>query len=149
MPAVDENGDVDLGISLEVVATVVNLANAVQSPDEGSMGDGDEDEERDDDDEEEEEVTLDLLTDFIDDLNDDEQAALIALAWVGRGDYDAEGWDEAVKLAAERNAKGTASGYLVDMAGLGDLLSDGVAAFGLSVEEVGALRPRRETSPAR
>ena len=136
MPAVDENGDVDLGISLEVVATVVNLANAVQSPDEGSMGDGDEDEERDDDDEEEEEVTLDLLTDFIDDLNDDEQAALIALAWVGRGDYDAEGWDEAVKLAAERNAKGTASGYLVDMAGLGDLLSDGVAAFGLSIEEV-------------
>ncbi|HZH46584.1 MAG TPA: DUF3775 domain-containing protein [Roseococcus sp.] len=136
MPAVDENGDVDLGISLEVVATVVNLANAVQSPDEGSMGDGDEDEERDDDDDEEEEVTLDLLTDFIDDLNDDEQAALIALAWVGRGDYDAEGWDEAVKLAAERNAKGTASGYLVDMAGLGDLLSDGVAAFGLSVEEV-------------
>ena len=136
MPAVDENGDVDLGISLEVVATVVNLANAVQSPDEGSMGDGDEDEERDDDDDEEEEVTLDLLTDFIDDLNDDEQAALIALAWVGRGDYDAEGWDEAVKLAAERNAKGTASGYLVDMAGLGDLLSDGVAAFGLSIEEV-------------
>jgi hypothetical protein len=136
MPAVDENGDVDLGISLEVVATVVNLANAVQSPDEGSMGDGDEDEERDDDEDEEEEVTLDLLTDFIDDLNDDEQAALIALAWVGRGDYDAEGWDEAVKLAAERNAKGTASGYLVDMAGLGDLLSDGVAAFGLSIEEV-------------
>jgi hypothetical protein len=136
MPAVEENGDVDLGISLEVVATVVNLANAVQSPDEGSMGDGDEDEERDDDDDEEEEVTLDLLTDFIDDLNDDEQAALIALAWVGRGDYDAEGWDEAVKLAAERNAKGTASGYLVDMAGLGDLLSDGVAAFGLSIEEV-------------
>ena len=138
MPAVDENGDVDLGISLEVVATVVNLANAVQSPDEGSMGDGDEDEERDDEDEEEEEeeVTMDLLTDFIDDLNDDEQAALIALAWVGRGDYDAEGWDEALKLAQERNAKGTASGYLVDMAGLGELLSDGVAAFGLSVEEV-------------
>ena len=136
MPAVDENGDVDLGISLEVVATVVDLANAVQSPDEGTMGDGDEDEERDDDDDAEEEVTMDLLTDFIDDLNDDEQAALIALAWVGRGDYDAEGWDDAVKLAVERNAKGTASGYLVDMAGLGDLLSDGVAAFGLSVEEV-------------
>ena len=137
MPAVDENGDVDLGISLEVVATVVDLANAVQSPDEGSMGDGDEDEERDDESEDDdEEVTMDLLTDFIDDLNDDEQASLIALAWVGRGDYDADGWDEAVKLAQERNAKGTASGYLVDMAGLGDLLSDGVAAFGLSIEEV-------------
>jgi hypothetical protein len=137
MPAVDENGDVDLGISLEVVATVIDLANAVQSPDEGSMGDGDEDEERDDEDEDDdEEVTLDILTEFIDDLNDDQQASLIALAWVGRGDYDAESWDEAVKLAQERNAKGTASSYLVDMAGLGDLLAEGLAAFGLSHDEV-------------
>lgn len=140
MPATDEDGDVDLGVSLEVVATIVDLANAVQSPDEGSMGDGDEDEERDDEEEDpdldEEDATLDMLTEFIDELNEDQQAALIALAWVGRGDYDAEGWDEALKLAYERNVKGTAAEYLVDMQGLGDLLAEGVAAFGLSVEDV-------------
>ncbi len=140
MPATDEDGEVDLGVSLDVVATIVDLANAVQSPEEGSMGDGDEDEERDDEEEDadlvEEDATLDMLTDFIDELNEDQQAALIALAWIGRGDYEAEGWDEALKLAYERNVKGTAAEYLVDMQGLGDLLSEGVAAFGLSVEDV-------------
>ncbi len=140
MPATDEDGEVDLGVSLEVVATIVDLANAVQAPEEGSMGDGDEDEERDDEDEDpdldDEDATLDMLTEFIDELNEDQQAALIALAWVGRGDYDAEGWDEALKLAYERNVKGTAAEYLVDMQGLGDLLAEGVAAFGLSIEDV-------------
>ena len=140
MPPQDEDDEVDLGVSLEVIATIVDLANAVQSPEEGTMGDGDEDEELDDDadsdDLADEDATLDMLTEYIDELNEDQQAALIALAWVGRGDYDAEGWDEALKLAYERNAKGTAAEYLVDMQGLGDLLSEGVAAFGLSVEEV-------------
>ena len=140
MPAMDEEGEVDLGVSLDIVATIVDLANAVQSPEEGTMGDGDEDEELDDESEapdlDDEDATLDMLTEYIDELNEDQQAALIALAWVGRGDYDAEGWDEALKLAYERNAKGTAAEYLVDMQGLGDLLSEGVAAFGLSVEEV-------------
>lgn len=140
MPATDEDGEVDLGVSLEVVATIVDLANAVQAPEEGSMGDGDEDEELDDEEEDpdldDEDATLDMLTEFIDELNEDQQAALIALAWVGRGDYDAEGWDEALKLAYERNVKGTAAEYLVDMQGLGDLLAEGVAAFGLSVEDV-------------
>lgn len=140
MPATDEDGEVDLGVSLDVVATIVDLANAVQSPEEGTMGDGDEDEERDDEDEDadldDEDATLDMLTEFIDELNEDQQASLIALAWIGRGDYDAEGWDEALKLAYERNAKGTAAEYLVDMQGLGDLLAEGVAAFGLSVEDV-------------
>ncbi|MCW8085995.1 DUF3775 domain-containing protein [Sabulicella glaciei] len=140
MPATDEDGEVDLGVSLEVVVTVVDLANAVQSPEEGTMGDGDEDEELDDeseaDDLDDEDVTLDVLTEFIDELNEDQQAALIALAWIGRGDYDAESWDEALKLAYERNAAGTAAQYLVDMQGLGDLLAEGVAAFGLSVEDV-------------
>ncbi|MFL1464055.1 DUF3775 domain-containing protein [Roseococcus sp. DSY-14] len=140
MPPQDEDDEVDLGVSLEVIATIVDLANAVQSPEEGTMGDGDEDEELDDDEDSDdladEDATLDMLTEYIDELNEDQQAALIALAWVGRGDYDAEGWDEALKLAYERNAKGTAAEYLVDMQGLGDLLSEGVAAFGLSVEEV-------------
>ncbi|WP_207539747.1 DUF3775 domain-containing protein [Sabulicella rubraurantiaca] len=140
MPATDEDGEVDLGVSLEVIATVVDLANAVQSPEEGTLGDGDEDEELDDesesDDLDDEDVTLDVLTEYIDELNEDQQASLIALAWIGRGDYDAESWDEALKLAYERNAAGTAAQYLVDMQGLGDLLAEGVAAFGLSVEDV-------------
>ncbi len=41
-----------------------------------------------------------------------------------------------MRLAAERNAKGDAGVYLTGMEGLGDLLSEGVAAFGLAIEEV-------------
>lgn len=128
----EEGEEFDLGISLEIVATVVDLANAVQDAEEGLLS-GEDDEEED---EEDEEISEEMLTDFIDELNEEQQVALIALAWVGRGDYEPEDWEEALKLAAERNARGDASTYLAGMEGLGDLLSEGVGAFGLAIEEV-------------
>jgi hypothetical protein len=130
----DDDDAVDLGISLEIVATVVDLANALQDAEEAEMGDADDDEELDED--EDDEITEEMLTDYINELNEDQQNALIALAWVGRGDYEAEEWEEALKLAAERNARGEASSYLCGMDGLGDLLSEGLAEFGIAVEEV-------------
>lgn len=132
--AEEEGEEFDLGISLEIVATVVDLANAVQDAEEAKLGDDDDDEDLDDD--EDEEISEEMLTDYIDELNEEQQVALIALAWVGRGDYEAEEWAEALKLAAERNARGDASAYLAGMEGLGDLLSEGVAAFGVAIEEV-------------
>ncbi len=74
------------------------------------------------------------LKGLIDDLNDDEQAALIALVWLGRGDRDATGWEELLALARERNAARTAATYLTEMEMLGDLLSEGLAAFGIIPE---------------
>lgn len=130
----DDGEELDLGISLEVVATVVDLAHAVQDSEEAEIGRPEDDEELDDD--EENEITEEMLTDYIDELNEEQQNALIALAWVGRGDYEPEEWQEALKLAAERNARGEASTYLAGMEGLGDLLSEGLAAFGIAVEEV-------------
>ncbi|MFN3447759.1 MAG: DUF3775 domain-containing protein [Roseococcus sp.] len=130
----DDGEELDLGISLEVVATVVDLAHAVQDSEEAEIGRPEDDEELDDD--EENEITEEMLTDYIDELNEEQQNALIALAWVGRGDYEPEEWQEALKLAAERNARGDASSYLAGMEGLGDLLSEGLAAFGIAVEEV-------------
>ena len=130
--AEEEGEEFDLGISLEIVATVVDLANAVQDAEEGLLsGEDDEDE-----DEDEDEITEEMLTDFIDELNEEQQVALIALAWVGRGDYEPEEWAEALKIAAERNARGDASAYLTGLEGLGDLLSEGAGAFGVSIEEV-------------
>jgi hypothetical protein len=130
--AEEEGEEFDLGISLEIVATVVDLANAVQDAEEGLLsGEDDEDE-----DEDEDEITEEMLTDFIDELNEEQQVALIALAWVGRGDYEPEEWEEALKIAAERNARGDASAYLTGMEGLGDLLSEGAGAFGIAIEEV-------------
>jgi hypothetical protein len=133
-----DDDDVDLGISLETVATIVDNVRAIQGKEEA-----DPEQLSEDDDseaallqEEPDDMTEETLTAFIDGLNQDEQAALIALAWVGRGDYGPEEWDEAVRLAAERNEGLGAGTYLLGMDMLGDLLAEGVAAFGLSIEDV-------------
>jgi hypothetical protein len=133
-----DDDDVDLGISLETVATVVDHARAIQVKEETDPAQLSEDDnseaallQEDPDD-----LTEESLREFIDGLNEDEQASLIALAWTGRGDYGPEEWDEALRLALERNEGGDASGYLLGMDMVGDLLAEGVAAFGLSIEDV-------------
>jgi hypothetical protein len=138
MAAFDEDGEVDLGISLETIATVVDLSRAMQGKEEGETEQLSEDDNseaallQDDP----EDMTEDALRHFIAELNEDEQAALIALAWTGRGDYGADEWDEARALAAERNDGRDAASYLMSMEMLGDLLAEGVATFGLSIEDV-------------
>jgi len=137
MAQAPDDDDVDLGISLETVATVVDLARALQGKEETDPDQVTEDanseaallQETPDD------MTEAALRQFVDELNEDEQASLIALAWTGRGDYGPEDWDEARALAAERNQSETAT-YLMEMEMLGDLLAEGVAAFGLSIEDI-------------
>jgi hypothetical protein len=137
MARAPDDEDVDLGVSLETVATVVDLARSIQGKEETDPDQVMEDanseaallQETPDD------MTEDSLRQFIDALNEDEQAAMIALAWIGRGDYGPEDWDEARSLAAERNESDAAS-YLLEMDMLGDLLAEGVASFGLSIEDV-------------
>jgi hypothetical protein len=131
--AVSPDDDFDLGISLEAVATVASHARALQGGEEAEEAYAAEDEA----DRVAPHVAGDALRAFIADLNEDEQASLIALAWIGRGDYDGTDWDEARALAAERNQGRDASDYLLSMDNLGDLLSEGVAAFGFNLEEYG------------
>jgi hypothetical protein len=68
---------------------------------------------------------------FLAGINDDERADLVALVWVGRGDYDASDWDEAVGMARERR-EGDLGDYLLGIPNLPDLLDEGLAAFDLS-----------------
>ena len=72
----------------------------------------------------------------IDTLNDDEVGDVIALAWVGRGDYDERGWGEARVLARERH-RGNSSDYLLGMPALGDYLEEGLAVLGYPTEDIG------------
>lgn len=134
----DDDDDVDLGISLETVATVVDHARALQGLEEGDAETLDEDEDSEAAllQEDPDDLTEETLIAFIDGLNQDEQAALIALAWTGRGDYTADEWDEAIRLALERNEASGTGTYLVGMDMLGDMLAEGVAAFGLSIEDI-------------
>lgn len=67
-------------------------------------------------------------------LNEDEQVDLVALAWLGRGDGDIDGWDEIRAEAARAHNARTAS-YLLGEPLLADYLEDGLSACGLSCEE--------------
>ena len=71
------------------------------------------------------------LTAFIENLNDDEKAELVALVWLGRGDYTVEDWGEAVREAQSRRQNPT-SDYLLGTPLLPDLLEEGLAQFGLT-----------------
>jgi hypothetical protein len=75
----------------------------------------------------------------IDGLNDDEVVDLIALAWVGRGDFVKAGWEEARSLATERHRHRSAA-YLTGMPALGDYLEDGLSQLGYSCEDFEADR---------
>ncbi|HEY4345819.1 MAG TPA: DUF3775 domain-containing protein [Parvibaculum sp.] len=71
------------------------------------------------------------LVAYIRALDEEEQINLVALAWVGRGTYDASDWDEALDTArGEHNAR-TAE-YLLTLPLLGDYLEEGLNAFGES-----------------
>lgn len=76
-----------------------------------------------------ENLTAEELRELISDLNVDEAAELVALAWVGRGDYDASEWTEALTAARERTNKRTAK-YLLGMPLLADWLEEGLEAIG-------------------
>ena len=68
------------------------------------------------------------LYDAIRGLNSDQRIELIALAWVGRGTYDIEEWDEALETAEQEYGKRPAH-YLLSMPLLGDYLEAGLEEF--------------------
>lgn len=74
------------------------------------------------------------LVAFIRALNEDEQVDLVALAWIGRGDGDAETWDE-IRAEAQRAHNDRTASYLLGEPLVADYLEDGLAAFGLSCDE--------------
>ena len=79
--------------------------------------------------EEEEDLTERELRALINDLNVDEAAELVALAWIGRGDFDGGEFGDAVAEARQRPHRKTAQ-YLLGMPMLGDWLEDGLEAIG-------------------
>lgn len=71
---------------------------------------------------------------FIQGLNEDEQAHLVALAWVGRGVFDAADFGEAVRTAFSERAAPTDQ-YLMGMPHLAENLEAGLEAMGINVSE--------------
>lgn len=65
-------------------------------------------------------------------LSEEAKVTLLALAWLGRGDYEASEWSEALTTARERGGGSTAR-YLAGMPLLGDYLEDGADELGVNL----------------
>jgi hypothetical protein len=78
-------------------------------------------------------------------LNVDAKASLVAIALLGRGDYDS--WDEAV-AAARDNSETPAARYLMGMPMLGEYIEEGAEKLGIDLigeEEDGLSDPDLDT----
>jgi len=108
-----------------------------------AAGDDDEDPTDSDDefavleDEDNEAVEEELLA-LLDDLGEDQLQELLALAWVGRGTYDASEWSEALEAAAEDDSEDPIE-QLLDMPTLAAYLDASLAAFDLSCDGIGQI----------
>ena len=112
--------DAELSVSLEKVCFVIAKAREFETkkapdiPDEASNPSDDrmievlEDRPSED-------VVLQELRSIIGGMSEDEQTDLVALAWLGRGDAGAEGWEELRGEAARSHNRRTAA-YLLGMA---------------------------------
>ena len=136
--AEEEPEAVELNISIEKVCYIIIKAREFDAkvdpvePDPGSNPADDGEREvledyRDD-------PVLQELRAAINGLNDDEVIDLIALAWLGRGDYDKSEWQEARKLATERHRHRSAA-YLIGIPTLGDYIEEGLSILGFSCED--------------
>ena len=72
---------------------------------------------------------------FIADLNEDEQADLVALVWIGRGTFSAQEFEEAVETAKAERTSPTED-YLLGMPLLADYLEAGMEQLGFSIEDI-------------
>ena len=73
------------------------------------------------------------LAEFIAGLNEDEQASLIAVMWIGRDTFDAEDLVEAITTAKTERRSPTED-YLMGEPQLADYLEAGMEALGISPE---------------
>ena len=125
-----------LDISPEKVAHVIVRARELDGKVAAWDGDGDEadsdsilESRRDDPTEAE-------LRGFIDDMNVDEQVALVALMWIGRGTYEPDDIQEALDTARSERVNKTEAD-LLGVPLLADYLEDGLDKMGISVESAG------------
>ena len=73
---------------------------------------------------------------ILDDLADDQLTETLALAWVGRGTYDAGEWEDAFADASDTDPE-SAIDELMEMPLLASFLESGLAAFDYSCEGIG------------
>ena len=73
------------------------------------------------------------FTEFVDGLNEDEQASLVAVMWIGRDTFSADDLEEAIETAKSEAINKT-SEYLLGVPLLADYLEAGLEALGIDPE---------------
>jgi len=139
MRTIDESTPSMPDINPEKVCFIASKARELLSEDEGSKPDG-----SNPTDDDERSMQTDAayppihaeFQQFVADLDEDETAALVALLWIGRGDFEAKDWQDAVAQARERRETPTAT-YLLGEPLLPDYLEDALAAYGHSCRDFG------------
>ncbi|EPX83361.1 DUF3775 domain-containing protein [Salipiger mucosus] len=71
---------------------------------------------------------------FVDRMTEEEQAALVAIMWIGRDAFDAEEWDEAYATAIAEASTPTAD-YLIGTPHVADHLEAGLEALGYDAQD--------------
>jgi hypothetical protein len=79
-------------------------------------------------------LTQKELVAFINALSEEEQAELVALLWLGRGDGTLEDWDD-LRDEAQRQHNNRTAAYLLGEPLLSDHLEEGLSQFGLTCED--------------
>ncbi|HEX7037268.1 MAG TPA: DUF3775 domain-containing protein [Pseudomonadales bacterium] len=74
-------------------------------------------------------ATLEEFRSIIADLEPDQQQQVVALLWIGRGDFGLDEWDEALAQAADAWNERTAD-YLISHPMLADYLAEGLELHG-------------------
>lgn len=126
-----------LNIPIQTIAWIIVKAREFDVKEEGDVATTEDDgdnplgvlEDRRDD------PTAQELVTWITDLTETQQAELVALMWLGRGDDDASGYPDLVEEARGQQGARTAP-YLLGTPRLGDYLEDGLEKLGISTAEV-------------
>lgn len=131
----------DLATPLDLICRIIVRARQLEAQipevDDDSEA-GDSEEEFDTLDDEVDDTVMDELRTAIEDLADDQQSELLALAMVGRGTYDASEWEEALEDANDPASESPVD-QLLDMPTLAEYLDAGLAAFELSCDGIGQI----------
>jgi hypothetical protein len=127
-----------LTIHLEKLAYIIEKArefDAEAAPvNENERSDGDDEDIAEILDETRTNPTYQELVGAIDSLNDDERDEIVALTWLGRGDFSKSEWRRALAAAHERH-NGREAAYLAGTPLLADYLEEAVSQLGYSLEE--------------
>jgi len=134
---------VDLTLSADTIRMLAQKARAAATSLEDTFEDGHEGEVEFDEqtltdghhhdglaEEEADDLSEEELRELIEDLNVDEAAELVAVTWIGRGDFDAGDFEQATQEARER-AEGSTAKYLLGMPMFADYLESGLDALEL------------------